>query len=201
MIGISEYLISDSVMSTRFACDLKKCKGACCVEGIAGPPVSSDEIEVIRDLFPKIRHLLRPEGLAVIAEKGISEKWEGTDVLTCVNEKECVFVIFEDGIAFCGIEKAYYQGLTGFKKPVSCHLFPIRVREFFGQKALNVVESDDCRPAFLNGRREDIPVHRFLKDAIIRRFGEEFYTGLDEEIEKRRQHAAGKKKSGKTRRN
>ncbi|MBN8707376.1 MAG: DUF3109 family protein [Bacteroidetes bacterium] len=195
MIGINEYLISDSVMTSKFACDLKKCKGACCVEGLAGPPVSQDEIEIIKDLYPKIKHLLRPEGVSVIEEKGVSEKWEGTDVLTCVNEKECVFVVFDDGIAFCGIEKAFYQGLTDFKKPVSCHLFPIRVRDFFGQKALNVVESDDCRPAFLQGRREDIPVHHFLKEAIIRRFGQEFYTGLDDEIAKRRALKAKKRSS------
>ncbi|MCA0447546.1 MAG: DUF3109 family protein [Bacteroidetes bacterium] len=195
MIGINEYLISDSVMTSKFACDLKKCKGACCVEGLAGPPVSADEIEVIKELYPKIKHLLRPEGIAIIEEKGVSEKWEGTDVLTCVNEKECVFVVFDDGIAFCGIEKAFYQGLTDFKKPVSCHLFPIRVRDFFGQKALNVVESDDCRPAFLQGRREDIPVHQFLKEAIIRRFGKEFYEGLDDEISKRRALKSKKRSS------
>lgn len=185
MIALDEYLISDSVLTTRFACDLLKCKGACCVEGLAGPPVTPEEIDIIREIYPKIKHRLRPEGVKVIEEKGISEVWESVDVLTCVNDKECVFVTFDDkGIAKCGIEQAYYAGEIKFQKPMSCHLFPIRVRDFFGQKALNVVESDDCKPAFKKGKEENIPLVEFLTQSLVRKFGHDFTERLTAYIKK-----------------
>lgn len=200
MIGIQNYLISDSVLTTRFACDLSKCKGACCVEGLAGPPVTREEIDEIEALMPVLRPSLRPEGLAVIDQKGIWEEWEGTPVLTCVNEKECVFVVFRDGIAKCAIEEHWQKNPTAFRKPVSCHLFPIRVRDFFGQKALNVVDNDDCKPAIVRGKRESVPVHRFLQDAIIRRFGSDFYQILDHEYTRMTEAAARRKaRKGKIR--
>lgn len=176
MLSFNELLIAESVTTVKFACDLKKCKGACCVEGVAGPPVTAEEVEIINELYPKIKHTLRPEGIAVIEEKGVAEKWEGVDVLTCIDNKECVFVTYDDGIAFCGIEQAYYKGIVDFKKPMSCHLFPVRVRDFFGQQVLNYVESDECKPALVKGKRENIPLIDFLKDSLIRRFGEEWYT-------------------------
>lgn len=178
MISINDLLIADSIATVKFACDLKKCKGACCVEGVAGPPVTKEEIDIIKDIYPKIKHRLRPEAIEVIEKKGVAEKWEGTDVLTCVNNQECVFVTYEDGIAFCGIEQAYNEGLVEFKKPMSCHLFPIRVRDFYGQQVLNYVESEECKPALVRGRRENIPLADFLKDALTRRFGEKWYNEL-----------------------
>lgn len=185
MIAIEDLLIADSVSSVKFACDLKKCKGACCVEGVAGPPVTAEEVKIIKKLYPKIKHRLRPEGIAVIEEKGVAEKWEGMDVLTCVSQNECVFVTFDEKkIAFCGIEQAYFAGEVDFRKPMSCHLFPIRVRDFFGQKVLNYVESEECKPAVTKGKRDGVYLFEFLKEALVRKFGEVWYTEFEKQSRK-----------------
>lgn len=187
LIEVHDKVVSTQIFERKFVCDLNACKGACCIEGDAGAPLSLEEIDILEEELEAIKPYMRPEGLAAVEKSGVfyidSDGDAGT---TLVNEKECAFVFFdEQGITKCAIEKANKEGKTDFKKPISCHLYPIRVKQFADYQALGYDVWDICEPACACGDSLDVPVYRFLKEPLIRAFGEEFFNELtivEEEI-------------------
>lgn len=186
MIQIGKTLISDDILEKEFVCNLSSCHGACCIDGDAGAPLNKDELEILYEIFPKIKGLLRPEGVKAIEELGTFTTNDfGEYETTLINEKDCAYVIFDGKTALCGIEQAYNQGLINFKKPISCHLYPIRVREFNEFTALNYDKWHICDAACTLGKELQVPVYQFLKEPLERKFGKEWYEELKEEVDKR----------------
>lgn len=180
MLQIGNSLVSLDLIENHFVCNLSRCKGACCVHGDSGAPLEDDETELLESAYPHVRPYLREESIKTIETKG---KWQididGDKVTTLVDNKECVFVIFEKGIASCGIEKAYFDGKTTFRKPISCHLYPVRLTKYSNFVAVNYHDWDICRPAIKSGIKLGVPLFVFLKEALIRKFGEEWYLELE----------------------
>ena len=181
MIAIDNVLISDDVIEAKFVCDLHKCKGGCCEDGDAGAPLEKDEMKIIDQNFDAIKPYLTREGLAEINKTGkyLYDREFGW-VTPTVNGKICAYG-FRDkqGIIKCGIEQAYYDGKLGWKKPISCHLYPIKISQ--ARKYINVnYEPRDvlCNPACALGKKLKLPVYQFLKEAIVRKFGTGFYDAL-----------------------
>ncbi len=156
----------------------------CCVEGIAGAPVEKEESEIMGRIIPKIKPYLRQESWQAIEEQGPVVKDHDGDLVTpLVKTEECAYAIFEDGIAKCAIEKAYFENRVDFRKPISCHLYPIRIKKMDNLEALNYHEWDICRSAVRYGRKQGVPVYRFVKDALIRRYGGNWFRELEETAE------------------
>jgi hypothetical protein len=177
-------LVSDPVVKQRFICNLKACKGACCVQGDTGAPLEGDEADILADIYKEVSPYLTPEGRAAIAEQGFAVYYDEAEEYgtPLIDGGPCAFITYtSDGIALCGIEQAYYDGKVNFKKPISCHLYPIRVESELttGFEALNYDEWDICNPACRLGEKEQMPLYQFLKEALIRKYGEEFYEELD----------------------
>ena len=180
------------MLREKFICNLDACKGACCVEGDAGAPVELDEIEKLEEVLPVIWEELAPEARAVIDKQGVVyTDCEGDLVTSIVNNKDCVFTCYDEkGCCYCAIEKAYRDGKTDFYKPVSCHLYPIRVGNYGVYKAVNYNRWKICKAAEVLGRKEGVKVYQFLKEPLIRKFGEVWYNELCEvAIEYERQRA------------
>jgi len=182
MIQIEDKIISQDIFEEHFLCDLPKCKGSCCVEGESGAPLEDEETEILEQIYPKIKHLLPKKSQKIIEEQGT---WvidmDGDKVTPINNGRECVYVYFEeDGTAKCAIEKAYNQGIVDFKKPISCHLYPIRVTKYKDFEALNYHQWPICEPARVLGKEVGLPIFKFLKEPLIRKYGEEFYDHLEE---------------------
>ncbi len=189
MVQIGDVVVSLDVFKEKFLCDLQACKGACCIEGDAGAPVELDEVEKLEEVLPLIWNELSPEARTVIDKQGVVYvDQEGDLVTSIVNGKDCVFTCYdENGCCYCAIEKAFREGKTGFLKPVSCHLYPIRVKDFGSFKGVNYNRWDVCKAAVLLGEKEGLPVYKFLKEPLIRKFGKEWYEELEiavEELEK-----------------
>lgn len=184
MININHTLISDDIASKNFVCELQKCKGACCVEGDAGAPLEASEIPILQEEFSKIKPFLSPAGLEVLETLGVFVRDSDGDYTTpCIDgNKACAFVIQENGIAQCGIEKAFNAGATTFQKPISCHLYPIRITKYPEMDVLNYDRWQICSPACAFGEELKVPVYEFLKKPLIRKYGEDWFNQLDEEI-------------------
>lgn len=181
MIIVGQALVSEDVLQKRFACQLSKCHGACCVEGDAGAPLEAEEVSVLSKEFSNIRPFLSEEGLAHIETHGVSEQdKDGDSVTVCRPTGECVFVVYEGPVAVCGIEKAYNAGATSFKKPISCHLYPIRAKNYGEYIALNYHHWEICSPACDNGKSLNLPVYKFLQEALVRKMGKDWFDELDE---------------------
>jgi hypothetical protein len=187
LIVIDNILISDDVVEKQFVCDLNKCKGACCEEGDAGAPLDEKELDIILDLYEKVKPYLTPAALAEIERKGkyVYSKEFGWVTPTLGNDKEiCVYGSRdENGIIKCAFEQAYYDGVISWKKPVSCHLFPIIISK--GKRGdhdrVNYEPREkSCNPACALGKKLQVPVYEFLKEPLTRKYGEEFYNALDE---------------------
>lgn len=190
MIQIGDVVVSLDVLKEKFLCNLDACKGACCIEGDAGAPVELDEIEKLEEVLPIIWEELAPEAREVIDKQGVVyTDQEGDLVTSIVHNKDCVFTCYDErGCCYCAIEKAYREGKTDFYKPVSCHLYPISVGDYGPYKAVNYNRWDVCKAAVLLGQKENLPVYKFLKEPLIRKFGEEWYAELaevTEELERR----------------
>ena len=185
MIQIDDKLISEDLFSEEFVCNLAKCKGICCVEGDAGAPLDEDETKIIDEIYPKIKPYLRPEGIQAIEEQGTyTLDFEGDLVTPLVNNAECAYVIFDEkGYTKCAIEKAYEDGVIDWQKPISCHLYPIRITEYSNFSAINYHEWDICSDACTLGKELGVKVYQFLKKPLIRKYGEEFYQTLSEAAE------------------
>lgn len=181
MIIIDDILISDDILQKKFVCDLNACKGACCIEGDSGAPLEDEETGILDDIYEEVKPYLRKEGIAAIEKLGrYMIDSDGDMVTPLIKGKECAYVIFENGIALCGIEKAFLDGKISWQKPISCHLFPIRIAKLSTGEAVNYQEIDICKPACKCGNKSDVPVYKFLKEPIIRKYGEEFFDALEE---------------------
>lgn len=184
MIIIQEVLVSNDIIEKQFMCNLNACKGACCWEGDFGAPLEDEEIEVIQKDYQKIKPFLSKKGRKVIREKGKFTYYKepeenGTPLL---ENAACAYMTYDyKGVAQCGIEQAHKAGVTSFKKPISCHLYPIRVTKQKNPlfEALNYDRWDICSAACEKGKEEQIAIYQFVKDALIRQYGEDFYTELD----------------------
>ena len=189
MIQINDVVVSLDVLQEKFLCNLDACKGEWCIEGDAGAPVELDEVMKLEEVLPVIWDELAPEARAVIEKQGVVyTDQEGDLVTSIVNNKDCVFTCYDEkGCCYCAIEKAFREGKTDFYKPISCHLYPIRIGEYGPYKAKNSHRWDVCKAADLLGKKENVPVYKFLKEPLIRKFGEECYNELEavaEELKK-----------------
>lgn len=189
LVEVKDKVVSTEIFRRKFVCDLNACKGACCVEGDAGAPLKKEEVTIIEDNLEKIKPYMRQEGIDAVEKEGVSYlDQENEPVTTLVNGGECAFVFFDDkGITKCSIEQAYLNGEIDYKKPISCHLYPIRVKKFNEFEALAYDEWDICKPACACGEELDVPVYKFLKEPLIRAFGQAFFDELlivDEEFQK-----------------
>lgn len=185
MILIGDAVISQDIKEKHFVCDLNKCKGACCVEGDLGAPLEEEELEMLNKNLDAIKPYLSKEGLAVIEKEGAYILDEEDDFsTTTINNKECSFAIYDENkVLKCGMEQAYRAGKSDFIKPVSCHLYPIRVTKYDHYDALNYDRWDICSPACALGEKLKVPVYKFLKEPLIRKYGESWYQELEEECE------------------
>ena len=184
MYVIQEILISDDVLEKKFICNLNACKGACCWEGDFGAPLEEEELDILTKIYDTVAPYLTDEGRKAISEKGKYQYFEepkeyGT---TLQPNAACAYMTLNElGMAKCGIEEAYLDGKIDFKKPISCHLYPIRVtkNEQTDFEALNYDEWDICSAACKLGEKEQVPVYQFLKEPLIRKYGVDFYEELD----------------------
>ena len=182
LIEVKDKIVSTQIFDKKFVCDLNACKGACCIEGSSGAPLTLDEIDLLEDNIEKIMPFMRPEGIEQVEENGVFYIDEDNEaVTTLVNGGECAFVYFDENkITKCGIEQAYNSGKIDFNKPISCHLYPIREKQFNDFRALTYDVWPICAPACACGEKLDVPVYRFLKGPIIRAYGEDFFNALEE---------------------
>lgn len=181
MIEIDDKIVSLDLLRECFLCDLPRCKGLCCVEGNAGAPLEAEEVELLKAEYEHYKPYLTGEGIAAIEQQGFMVPDEEGDLTTpLVNGAQCTYAYTENGITLCAVERAYREGRCGFRKPISCHLYPIRVVRFSnGTLGLNYHRWEVCQPAVACGRKAGIPVYKALREPIIRRFGEEFYKALE----------------------
>lgn len=182
MVLIDDVVVSLDLLREKFICNLDACKGVCCVEGDAGAPVTLDEVASLEEVLPVVWNDLSASAQAVIDKQGVAyTDQEGDLVTSIVNGKDCVFTCHDEhGGCYCAIEKAYRAGCCNFYKPISCHLYPIRVGKCGPYRALNYHRWDVCKAAVLLGRKEGVPVYRFLREPLIRMFGAKWYAELEQ---------------------
>jgi hypothetical protein len=180
MLQIQDTLISLDLIEQQFCCNLTHCRGICCVEGDSGAPVELDEVLKLESALPDVWDDLSEEAKKIIREQGVvyADK-DGELVTSIVNGKDCVFTCYDEkGTCLCAVEKAWREGKINFMKPVSCHLYPIRVKKFPDFTAVNYQEWSICSGARLYGQQIGLPVYQFLKEPLIRKFGQEWYEEL-----------------------
>lgn len=190
MLSIGRTVVSMDLLEKRFICDTKKCRGLCCYYGDSGAPLTEEEGEILEKIYPVVKKFMRPQGISSVESQGTSMTDSDGDLVTpMVGTAECAYAIVENDIYMCAIERAWHQGKIEFRKPESCHLFPVRVKRYKELDAVNYEEWKICRTAIEKGVAENVPVYRFLEEPLIRAFGKEWYRELTtaaEEIEKRR---------------
>jgi hypothetical protein len=180
MIQLGKTLISEEIIDKDFVCNLSACKGACCIDGDAGAPLEESELKILMDIYPKVKPFLRPEGIKAIEEQGLFTTSDGEHETTLIDGKDCAYVTFDEkNTAMCGIEEAYNQGETSWKKPISCHLYPVRVEDYSEFSAVNYHKWQICDDACTLGKELQVPVYKFVKQALIRKFGEDWYGELE----------------------
>ncbi|MCB9034460.1 MAG: DUF3109 family protein [Chitinophagales bacterium] len=184
MILIDDILIADEVLTKQFVCNLNKCKGICCVEGDGGAPVEENEIAILEAIYPKVKSYLTKEGIEAIEAQGVyvlEDDDEYTPYATpLIGKGACAYVVYEkNGLISCGIEKAWKDKKIDFQKPISCHLYPIRIKNMETVIAVNFDEWEICNDACTLGEKLQVPVYQFIKDALVRKFGEEIYNKID----------------------
>lgn len=181
MIEIDDKIVSTDILSECFACDLGKCKGICCVEGDAGAPLEIDEVDILEEEYLNYAPYMTAEGRAEVERQGFMVVDSDGDYTTpLVDNAACAYAFEEDGVTFCAIERAYREGKCSFLKPISCHLYPIRVKQFRnGSYGLNYHRWAVCSSARECGKKLGVPVYKALREPIVRRFGEEFYRSLE----------------------
>lgn len=181
MVEIGRTLISDDIFEKHFMCDLLKCKGACCVEGDSGACITGNEVEIIKHYYSFFEIYLPEEHIQEIKKQGYSVIDSDGDIVTpLVNNRQCVYsFIDEKGILKCSIEEAYFEGKTNFRKPISCHLFPIRITEYEKFDAVNYQKLDICKHGIICGSSHKLPLFKFLQKPLIRKYGHEWFTELE----------------------
>ena len=183
MIAIDKTLISEDVLDKKFVCDLNACKGECCIAGDSGAPLEKDELEILESVLEKVKPYMVKKGINAIEKHGsyVIDS-DGDYTTTLVSEGgECAFVFFDENkIAKCSIEQAFNDGKINWKKPISCHLYPIRITKHKGYDAVNYNKWDICSPACECGKKLDVPVYKFLKEPLIRKYGKEWFKQLEQ---------------------
>ncbi len=182
IIQIGDILVSEDVVTEYFACDYSACKGCCCIIGDSGAPLEEAELEPLEENYPEYSKLMRPQGRAQIDKEGFFSIDRDGDIVTPVVDQteECAYTTFdEEGNCFCSIERCFFRGVCGFRKPQSCWLYPIRVTKLTGGgQALNLHRWGICKDAFEKGRREGVHVYEFLREPLTKIYGEDFYSAL-----------------------
>ena len=186
MIEIDNTLITDDLKESYFVCDLNSCKGACCVEGDLGAPLSDEELPIMDAIYQKVAPYLSEEGKEVIREQGTYIKDHEDDFSTpTINGKECAYAIYDENqVLKCGIEMAYNEGQIDFQKPISCHLYPVRITSYEQYDAVNYDRWHICSAACTLGESLKIPLYKFLKTPLIRKYGVQWYQRLEAIIKK-----------------
>ncbi|WP_448606312.1 DUF3109 family protein [Paenimyroides ceti] len=193
MFQIGNAIVSDEVIEKEFVCNLTACKGQCCIDGDAGAPLDENETEILDEIYETIKPYLRAESIKAIEDQG---KWvvgsDGEYETPLINGGECAYVIFDGNTALCAIEQAYNEGLVSWKKPISCHLYPIRIKEYSQFSAVNYNKWHICDDACTLGKELEVPVYRFLKEPLIRKYGEDWYKELSLVADEWQKHSSKK---------
>ncbi|MFO7719534.1 MAG: DUF3109 family protein [Gillisia sp.] len=181
MFQIGKTIVSEEIVQKDFLCNLSACKGACCIAGDAGAPLEEKETKILEEIYPLVKPFLRKKGIEAIERQGTSVIGEDGEFETpLVDGADCAYVTFDNrGTALCGIEEAYNQGEIKWKKPVSCHLYPVRVQEYSEFAAVNYHHWEICDDACTLGKELQVPVYKFVKEALIRKFGEDWFMELE----------------------
>lgn len=182
MLAIDDTLISEDIFDKKFVCDLSACKGECCVSGDSGAPLEKEELEILNTVYEQVKPYMVPKGIKAVEKSGLYVRdADGDYTTTLVSDgAECAFVYFDDNnIAKCAIEKAYLEGKISWKKPISCHLYPIRITKYKNYEAINYHSWSICKPACDCGEKLDVPVFKFLKEPLIRKYGEGWFNELE----------------------
>ncbi|HBL76325.1 MAG: hypothetical protein A2W90_08300 [Bacteroidetes bacterium GWF2_42_66] len=180
MLEIGRAIVSLDILDKHFLCDLLKCKGACCVEGDSGAPLTDEEAIEIEQNYPVFEKYIPENHKKEVDKQGFSViDSDGDRVTPLVNNRQCAYTFTDEkGILKCAIEKAYFNGEITFRKPLSCHLFPIRINEYRHFDAVNYQKLDICKPGRECGASEKLPLYKFLREPLIRRYGSEWYEQL-----------------------
>ena len=180
IIQVGDVLLSSEILTEKFCCDLSVCKGECCVEGDAGAPVTLDEVAAIEECLDTVWNDLSASAQAVIDKQGVAYVDNEADLVTSiVGGKDCVFTCHHDGCCYCAIDKAYREGRCTHNKPLSCHLYPIRLKKMGDYTAVNYHQWGICQPALALGKKLNLPLYKFLKEPLIRAFGQSWYDELE----------------------
>lgn len=182
MIQIEDIVVSSDILTEKFICNLEACQGECCIDGDAGAPVEKNEVAELEKVLPVVWDELSPEAQAVIKKQGVVYTDQDGDLVTSiVDNKNCVFTCYDEkGCCYCAIEKAYREGKCNFYKPISCHLYPIRIENYGPYTAVNYHRWDVCKAAVILGKMKGVPVYQFLKEPLIRKFGADWYQMLSD---------------------
>jgi len=190
MFQVGNAIVSDEVIEKEFVCNLSACKGQCCIDGDAGAPLDENETKILDEIYETVKPYLRKEGIKAIEEQG---KWivgsDGELETPLIAGAECAYVIFDGPTALCAVEQAYNEGLVSWKKPLSCHLYPIRIKEYSQFSAVNYNKWHICDDACSLGKELEVPVYRFLKEPLIRKYGEDWYNELSLVAEEWQKHS------------
>ena len=181
MFQLGKTLVSEDIIEKDFVCNLSTCKGACCIDGDAGAPLEEEEVQILKDIYPKVKPFMRPEGIKAVEAQGTSIVTNDNDLETpLINDADCAYVTFnEKGTALCAIEEAYNKGDIDWKKPISCHLYPIRVQDYSEFSAVNYHRWSICDDACTLGAELQVPIYKFVKEALVRKFGQDWYAELE----------------------
>ncbi|HMC00141.1 MAG TPA: DUF3109 family protein [Flavobacteriaceae bacterium] len=181
MFQLGKTIVSEDIIKKDFVCNLSACKGACCVDGDAGAPLEKEEVKILEDIYDNVKPFLREEGIKAIELQGKYTTSEDSEFETpLINGADCAYVIFDDKkTALCAIEEAYNQGKINWKKPISCHLYPVRVKDYTEFSAVNYHEWQICDDACALGKELQVSIYKFVKEALIRKFGEDWYMELE----------------------
>lgn len=180
MIQIDDTVVSELLLEKNFVCNLNACKGACCVEGDAGAPLEEEELEKLEKVFPVVKEYLSDQSIEALEKDLYTVDSDGEYVTTLVNNKECAYVMFDEkGCSKCAIEQAYIDKKVDFKKPISCHLFPVRLSKLSNYTAVNYAYWDICDDACKLGDELKVKTYQFLKEPLIRKFGEKWFNELE----------------------
>jgi len=193
MFQLDKTIVSEEILEKEFVCNLNACKGACCVDGDAGAPLEKEELVILEEILPVLKSYLRKEGLQAIEAQGLyTTNEQGEHETTLVNGADCAYVIYDEkNVAMCGIEEAYNQGEIAFKKPISCHLYPVRIKQYSEFAAVNYDKWEICDDACSLGQELGVPVYKFVKQALIRKFGKEWYSELEKVAEQKNKSNLG----------
>ena len=179
MLIVDDCIISDNLADVCFCCDIEACHGACCVEGDSGAPLDDDEEEILRSILPRVSSYMSPAGRAVVERVGVAVRDSDGDLGTpLIDGGECAYSVQQDGKTLCAIEMACRAGDTEWLKPISCHLYPVRIEDYGEFKAVNYHEWDICKHAVVCRKQNSVPLYVYLREPLIRRFGKQWYDEL-----------------------